>query len=129
MTFEYDELYSREQFAADDPRLPETFQVYRINRKIGQGLISFIYEAVRLDSKETVRLKVLRKRIANLSGIREKVETLDREYQIYHGDHVLGYHGLGRHDDNIYFEFEYTDAISLRLSLTMTLPSIPTWWQ
>lgn len=125
MTIEYDELYSREQFAADDPRLPETFQVYRVNRKIGQGLISFVYEARRLDSKEIVRLKVLRKRIANLNGIRERVDQLDREYQIYHGDHILGYNGLGRHDDNIYFEFDYTDAVSLRSLIDDDAPFHP----
>jgi serine/threonine protein kinase len=114
MTIDYDNLYSQEQFAADDPRLPESFQVYRVKRKLGQGPIAFDYEATRIDVKEQVRLKVLRKRIAHLTGIEQKVTELDREYGIYSGEHLLRYHGFGRHDDNIYFEFDYVDAVSLR---------------
>jgi serine/threonine protein kinase len=114
MTTENDDIYAREQFAADDPRLPETFQVYRVKRRLGQGPVSFVYEVARLDSRRTVRLKVLRKRIAHLDGIEQEIAALDRELRVYTGEHLLGYHGLGRHDDNVYLEFEFVEAVSLR---------------
>ena len=114
MRIDYNELYSRPQYANDDPRLPETFQKYRIEQKIGEGAVSFVYRVRRLDTGKPVRLKVLRKRICRLAGIREKIIQLDRELQAYRGENILPYHGSGGHDDNLFLEFDYIEAISLR---------------
>ncbi len=68
MTHDYHGRYA--EFAViDDPSLPERFQNYSIDKnKIGEGPISLCYRAQRIDTNETVRLKVFRRRLSLNSG-------------------------------------------------------------
>ncbi|MFH2057135.1 MAG: protein kinase [bacterium] len=115
MTIDYEGREAQQRFAEDDPRLPESFQNYQIERKLGEGPTSFCYQAVKRDSRQQVRLKVLRKRVARLPQVREQIDLMNQRCHAYNaGRTVLAYHGWGSHDDNYFFEFDFIDAITLR---------------
>lgn len=115
MTIEYEGREAQQRFAEDDPGLPESFQNYQVERKLGEGPTSFCYQAIKRDTRKPVRLKVLRKRVAQLAHIREQIDQMNQRCHAYNaGRTVLSYLGWGSHDDNFFFEFDYLEAITLR---------------
>lgn len=119
--------YSRAEFAAlDDPELPERFQNYVLDKnKIGEGPISFCYRAKRIDNDRQVLLKVLRRRICALPEIKELHQKLSRVLTQYGGDNVVRFVGPGMHNEILFFEFEYVQAVSLRTLIDSDAPFYP----
>lgn len=127
MADNYQGRYSQAEFASlDNPELPERFQNYAIDKnQIGEGPVSYCYRAKRIDSNQTVLLKVFRKRICRLPGIRELHETLARVLSQYRGDSIVQFLGAGMQDGILFFEFEYAESVSLRSLIDTDAPFYP----
>ncbi len=126
MTIDYEGREAHQRFAEDDPRLPESFQDYQVQRKLGEGPTSFCYLAQRRDTGAAVRLKVLRKRVAHLPRVREQIAEMDQRCHAYNaGRTVLPYLGWGSHDDNLFFEFDFVEAITMRELIDQLGPCHP----
>jgi eukaryotic-like serine/threonine-protein kinase len=119
--------YNSADFAApDDPQLPERFQNYILDKNlIGEGPISFSYRATRIDGNRAVRLKVLRKRVCQLTGIGETYQRVKTAQMQYSGDHLLQMTGAAVHDNILIFEYEYFESFSLSSLLESDAPFHP----
>lgn len=125
MTHDYHGRYA--EFAViDDPSLPERFQSYSIDKnKIGEGPISLCYRAQRIDTNETVRLKVFRRRLSLNQEIVELFQKQSRLFSEFRGSQIQSFRGTTAHNEMLILEYGYVDGVSLRSIITENAPLHP----
>lgn len=100
--------------AADEPRLPERFQSYVLDKnKIGEGPTSFCYRARHTDGG-AVRLKVFRRRLCEQPDFAELFRKVARLASEYRGQNLLPFRAAGSHSSALFFEYEHREAVNLR---------------
>ncbi|MCC6961776.1 MAG: serine/threonine protein kinase [candidate division Zixibacteria bacterium] len=115
------------QFAAvDNPDLPERFQTYILDKNpIGEGAVSFCYRARRTDNQQAVRLKVLRRRLSEHTGISEILQRQVRYLREFRGEALLPFRGAGQHAGIQFLEYDLVDGVSLRRVIDEHAPLHP----
>ncbi len=125
MTPDYQGRYA--EFAVvDDPSLPERFQNYIIDKnKIGEGPISFCYQARRTDTNEAVRLKVIRRRLSLNPEFAELFQKQSRLLAEFRGSQIQPFRGTTIHNEMLMLEFGHIEGVSLRSIIAENAPLHP----
>src|SRR5689334_20082814 len=92
------------------PQVGDTFGPYKITGQLGQGHAGVVFRATRKGSAVDLALKVIRPRLADAPGFRDRFLRSAAAVASLDSAHVLGVHASGTQDGCLYIATDLVPA-------------------